>query len=102
MHEKVVVPLSAAFVIKVKDTHHHKKVFINILYRTVIEQVDDADTAEKQQQPQQVDQEDYRVYLVREDMRPDRRQNMCPTFDLLIDKKLVELCEQGSLQKKVV
>jgi hypothetical protein len=102
VHEKVVVPLSAAFVIKVKDMDHHKKVFINILYRTATEQVDDADTVEKQQQPQQVEQEDYRVYLVREDMCPDHRQNMCPTFDLLIDKKLVELCEQGSLQKKEV
>ena len=102
MHERVVVPLSAAFVIKVKDTHHHKKVFINILYRTATEQVDDADTTEKQQQPQQVDQEDYRVNLVRKDMRPDHRQNMCPTFDLLIEKKLVELSEQGSLQKREV
>ena len=99
VHEKVV-PLNSGFVIKVKDSHHHKKVFINILYLTP-EDIETAAAASAENQ--QVDvQEDDRVYLLREDTHPDRRQELCPTFDVLVQKKLVELCEREPLTKNEV
>lgn len=83
--------------IKVKDSHH-KKVFINVLCLTP-EEIETGATVENQR----VDVEaDDRVYLVREDEHPDKRKELCQTYDVLIQKALVELCEREQWAKNEV